>query len=561
MLMYLLACQPAFDSRRLPGSPDSRPGPVADDSSRDSPEPDSDWTEPSDPGLPELGDSVETVSVTLRTWDEGYAGTDDTLRLCLAGACWGLYRDDWNDNERGAVEVFHLEGGGLAPSSLSEAALQIDDGGDQYRPECLAVSLDGHPWLSHDELAVKLGDQSDEVGELTLPAELNSLGCWDSVLTHGPIWSAPEPGSLGLSYRLDATRRVELFALRSGLEHLVHVGYPAPEDDFTEQVRLDGLASGDWRIRMEVDGVEVGRWTRTVPTGEESTLRFAFGSCSKDTETQPIFETLADWDPELFLFVGDNHYGNTADLGAQRQNYRQMRDVPERARFVTSVPLLATWDDHDYVGNNTDASDPGGEVALQAFSEYWANPSYGTEELPGAFTRHRLGSVEFFLVDDRSFRGTDDSLLGAEQTAWLLDGLEDSTATFKFVACGSQFSSEGSSDSWASFEAARVGLLSELDRRAVSGVVFLSGDIHRSELRLDPGTRVPEWTSSHLAYPTPSPCTSESWLACYDEGPAFIGVEVDTSLADPVAKASIIALDGSVQATHSVALSELQPAR
>jgi alkaline phosphatase D len=560
MLLNLIACQSGMDSRPLPGSADSPPAQVAD-SPGDSPAPDSDWSEPSDPGLPELGSTVETVSVTLRTRDEGYAGTDDALKLCLEGSCWGLYRDDWNDNERGAVEVFHLDGGGLAVSTLSEAVLQIDDGGDQYRPECLAVSLDGHPWLSRDELDVKLGDQSDELPEVTLLAGMDSLGCWDSVLTHGPLWGPQQPGAIGLSYRLDATRRVELFAQRQGAEHLVHIGYPSPEDDFTEQVLLEGLAPGDWRIRMQVDGDEVGSWIRTVPTGDEQSLRFAFGSCSKDTDTQPIFETIGGWDPELFLFVGDNHYGNTADLGAQRQNYRQMRDVPERAHFLDSTPILATWDDHDFVGNNTDASDPGGDIALKAFAEYWSNPGYGTDELPGAYTRHRIGEVEFFLVDDRSFRGTDDTLLGLAQTAWLLDGLQDSTADFKFVVCGSQFTSEGSSDSWAAFEDARASLHRELDARDVTGVIFLSGDIHRSELRLDPGTRVPEWTSSHLAYPTNSGCQDESWLACYDAGVSFIGVEVDTSLADPVATASIFALDGSIQATHSVALSQLGPAR
>ena len=560
MLLYLIACGSGMDGRPLPGSGDEPVQQPSQDSPADSPGQDSDWTEPTDPGLPELGSSVQTLSVTLFTWDEAYAGTDDAVKLCLEGTCWGLYREDWDDNERGAREVFHLDAGGLDPASLSSATLLIDDGENQYRPECLALSLDGHPWLCQDALSVKLGNTGDEVLEVDFSGELACTGCWDSPLTHGPIWGAPERGVIALSYRLDATRRVELFAKKEHAEHLVHIGYPLPQDDFTEQVRLEGLAPGDWSLRMQVDGVEVGAWTRTVPEGDEQSLRFAFGSCSKDPDTQPIFDTIAARDPQLFLFVGDNHYGNTADLGAQRQNYRLMRDVPERARFLDAVPVLATWDDHDFVGNNTDASDPGGDLALQAFREYWTNPSYGFEDTSAAATRHVAGPAEFFLVDDRSFRGTEDSLLGTEQTAWLLEALSESTSPFKFVVCGSQFTSEGSSDSWAAFDAARESLHAELDARGITGVVFLSGDIHRSELRLDPGTRVPEWTSSPLANSNSS-CQDESQLACFDDGVSFVFVEVDASLEDPQATASIIALDGSIQASHTVRLSELQPAR
>jgi len=39
--------------------------------------------------------------------------------------------------------------------------------------------------------------------------------------------------------------------------------------------------------------------------------RIAFGSCLNETKEQAIWDTIADEDPDLFLFIGDNVYGDT----------------------------------------------------------------------------------------------------------------------------------------------------------------------------------------------------------------------------------------------------------
>lgn len=42
--------------------------------------------------------------------------------------------------------------------------------------------------------------------------------------------------------------------------------------------------------------------------------RIAFGSCAKQDRPQPIWDALLAEDPHLFLFIGDNIYGDTENM-------------------------------------------------------------------------------------------------------------------------------------------------------------------------------------------------------------------------------------------------------
>jgi alkaline phosphatase D len=49
--------------------------------------------------------------------------------------------------------------------------------------------------------------------------------------------------------------------------------------------------------------------------------RIAFGSCAEQADSQPIWDAILAYKPELFIFAGDNVYGdfNTADAGPLRK--------------------------------------------------------------------------------------------------------------------------------------------------------------------------------------------------------------------------------------------------
>ncbi len=526
----------------------------------------------SEPTPPVWDDAVDIVHLTIRSGSGTYDGTDSYQELCLSGtACFSLDKPEWNDNEAGVTEVWAFEGAGLSRASLDRLTLQTDDGSDLWRPTCVAVSLDGEPFYCRDGLTVEMGDETDETLSWTDPEGLgiHCLGCFDTPLTHGPLLGPTEPDGPRLWFRTDSSRRTVLRVAPNEGELTTapptHIAWPEASADFTHAVKIAGLSpASTWAWDLEIEGMRHGPWSfTTAPEAGSSSpggFRFAFGSCTSDDD-QPIFSAIAAQSPDLFLFIGDNHYGNTGDLSSLRQNYRWAHERPLRREMQAATPTLATWDDHDYTGNNEDGTAPEKDVAVRVFTEYWANPSYGTEETSGIFTHHRVGDVEFFLVDDRYFRGMEDSMLGEAQEEWLLSALEESTAVFKFIACGSQWTLDGSDDSWANFPDSQTRFREALVDREIGGVVLMSGDVHRSEFRLlegaDGGYSLPELTSSPLANSNSGCPDEDEILACFDDRDLFITVDVDTAAPDPTVEAVIFDGNGTSLATWTLLRSEL----
>lgn len=526
-----------------------------------------------DPGSPAFPGTIGTLSVSIRTGDGMNAGTDaNQISLCLSASdCWTLNVRDVNDFRVGEMDVYHFEGVGLPRASVDRVELRSMNGTDAWQPACMEIRFDGEPVYCRDELGITMGNGSPtEIESYRDPEGLaqQCRTCWPTSVTHGPMLGAMEPDEARVWVRTDATRPVTLRVsetARAADGPTVAWAYPSPLQDFAAVLHARGLApSRTYTFQVEVDGEAVdgaaGSFTTAPAAGTPGTLRFAFGSCSR-LDAQPIFGPIAALDPQLFFFVGDNHYGNTNDRDSLRWFYRWGLERPLRAALVASTPTLATWDDHDYVGNNTDGAAPGKAAALRVFAEYWAHRSVGTDAVPGVFHRYSWGDVDFFFVDDRYHRGEDASILGNAQTAWLADALAESSAVFKVVACGSQWTLTGSSDSWAAFPAARDALLRQLADRGVEGIVLLSGDIHRSELRLLPGPGamydVPELTSSPLANTTSS-CSPDSELRdCYDDGPSFLSVDIDTTVADPTLTAVMRDATGGARATWTIRRSSL----
>jgi alkaline phosphatase D len=374
------------------------------------------------------------------------------------------------------------------------------------------------------------------------------------------------PDSAKFLFRADATRRAALHLgpLGAPLPVVAWI-YPEASRDFVGEPEVLGLLPDtDYVYFLEIDDVVQGGLEifRTAPeVGAPVDVSIAFGSCSR-YDDQPIWPFIQALDPDLFFFIGDNHYANSADLNALRWYYRWGMERAGRAELLASVPSMATWDDHDYVGNNTDGDDAGKETALRVFDEYWANPSGGTEATPGVFFSWSHGDIDFFFLDVRYYRGFDNSILGAEQTQWLYDGLDASTATFKLLLSGSQWTSHGSSDSWATFPEATAALYEHIRDQAIDGVVLLSGDVHRSEFRLNPGADggydFPEIVSSPLANSQSSCGGDGELLACFNSSSYWATLDIDTTVADATLLATIWDETGVEMAAWMILASELE---
>jgi alkaline phosphatase D len=88
-------------------------------------------------------------------------------------------------------------------------------------------------------------------------------------------------------------------------------------------------------------------------------------------------------------------------------------------------------------------------------------------------------------MDDRWYRSDPKSgvYYGSAQMTWLVDALRYSNATYKFICTGGQVLSDAKVfENYAQFPRERKALLDSLDKYNISGVVFLTGDRHHSEV-------------------------------------------------------------------------------
>ena len=272
--------------------------------------------------------------------------------------------------------------------------------------------------------------------------------------------------------------------------------------DYTVRITVDGLApSTRYYYRLWVDGIPdryrlTPFWTHTAPAGN-APFRLAFGSCARhqlDAE-QPIFHAITAAEPDVFFWLGDNIYADSASEWVFAEDYRRQRSIASSLPLLRSVPQLAIWDDHDFGLNNSDWNNPARAASLAAFQNYWANPSFGLPDCPGVFFKYAYGGVDFFMLDGRYYRtpnaepdGAAKTLLGKRQGEWLREQLLASRAPFKVLACGSGWSSADgpTGDTWGAFLTERNALFDFIRDNAIEGVFCISGDTHFGEVNCIP---------------------------------------------------------------------------
>jgi alkaline phosphatase D len=141
-------------------------------------------------------------------------------------------------------------------------------------------------------------------------------------------------------------------------------------------------------------------------------------------------------------------------------------------------------------------------IGRKAFLDYW--PICCPVSEPERIYRSvRWGSgLELFLLDTRQYRDAKrTSMLGKKQREWFLNGLEKSTATFKFVATTVPMSG-GGSDRWDGYPKERKEILRFINEKKLRGVVFLSADLHCAAItKIPKGGGLLDITAGPLAAP------------------------------------------------------------
>lgn len=242
-------------------------------------------------------------------------------------------------------------------------------------------------------------------------------------------------------------------------------------------------------------------WRQSAPD-----FSFLMGSCAYindsiyDRPGKPygqspnILSNMAQQPSDFMLWLGDNLYLREADFSSVsgiRYRYQQVRKQPYLQAFFASRPHYAIWDDHDFGANDSNQTYELRDSSLQIFIDYWGNKTYGTSDNKGTYGKFQWSDCEFFLLDNRYHRAPEElpntdaqkQYLGKQQLEWLKQSLLSSKATFKFITSGSQVLNPlNTFECFRDYEREWNDLMAFIVDNKVSGVVFLSGDRHFSEI-------------------------------------------------------------------------------
>ena len=215
-------------------------------------------------------------------------------------------------------------------------------------------------------------------------------------------------------------------------------------------------------------------------------------------------------------------------------------------------------------------------MVWEIFKQNWVNPGYGDGERPGVWFDFHIADVHFILLDGRYYREHngryDDggepvenpSMLGPHQLEWLRKTLAQSDATFKVLISPVSWhvdskGGQGNLDTWSGYLEEREAIFSWIREQDVSGVVLLSSDRHRSDAWLterEDSYDLYEFGSAHFTNQH-THRVMEGSLFGYNEKNSFGYLHFDTEAEDPEVTYKILSIDGQVQETLTVKLSQL----
>lgn len=242
--------------------------------------------------------------------------------------------------------------------------------------------------------------------------------------------------------------------------------------------------------------------------------RIAFGSCSHQDKPQPIWSEVLAADPDLFIFLGDNIYGDSQDPEVLAAKYQKLAAVPGIQRLRESTEIIAIWDDHDYGQNDGGAEYASKEESRRVMLDFWDEPDDSPRRTrdSGIYTSYLYGEagrkVQVILLDLRwnrsplavvkdplrregrelGNRGPYEAslakgatLMGEPQWQWLENELQVE-ADVRIIGSSIQLLAEFTGwETWANYPKDRQRFFELLEKHQQEPVLILSGDVHWSE--------------------------------------------------------------------------------
>lgn len=240
------------------------------------------------------------------------------------------------------------------------------------------------------------------------------------------------------------------------------------------------------------------------PNKADTTFVVAFGSCNMPQEPNPFWDDIFNENPNVWIWGGDIVYADTENMERLSAIYAMQDSIQGYVQLKSKVPVIGTWDDHDFGVND------GGEEFMvksesqQVFLDFMGVPKNSPRRSrEGVYAVHNYetakGKVKVLVLDTRYFRSAlvkdtvsekrykpnlvdEATVLGAEQWQWLWHELHQSDADFNLIVSSIQFlSREHGFETWGNFPKEVEKLEKLIAESKAKGVIILSGDRHISE--------------------------------------------------------------------------------
>ncbi|GAB0111606.1 alkaline phosphatase D family protein [Pseudoalteromonas distincta] len=323
--------------------------------------------------------------------------------------------------------------------------------------------------------------------------------------------------------------------------------------------------------------------------------KILFGSCGHQDKKIPIFNAINKEKGDLFIFLGDNIYGDTNDMDVLADKYQRLGAKPGFKTLKAQTPIIAMWDDHDYGQNDAGKEYPHKEQSRQIMLNFWDEPinSVRRTRPDGIYTSYMYGeneqTIQVIMPDLRWNRDALNhvseleyytkrklnnqgpyspsevkgaSMLGEAQWQWLEQELKK-PAAIKLIASSLQLLPDFTGwESWANFPEDRNRLFALIKKHKVNGVVIISGDTHWGEIsKYQQNLDYPliEMTSSGLTEKWKDVSPNKHRVGNFTHNVNYGDLGIDWQQTDPTISLKLKGIDGQVIMQSDFSLSSISP--
>ena len=323
--------------------------------------------------------------------------------------------------------------------------------------------------------------------------------------------------------------------------------------------------------------------------------KILFGSCSHQDKAMPILAAINQEQADLFVFLGDNIYGDTENMSQLADKYRRLGDIDGIKTLRKNTETIAIWDDHDYGENDAGAEYPEKEASRKLMLDFWQEPKNSARytRKTGIYTSYMYGEAEqkvhVILPDLRWNRAPlnkvstvdyllkrkpnnmgpyspsnveNASMLGAEQWQWLEQELQKPSA-IKIIASSLQLLPEFTGwESWANYPHDRKRLFALIKKYKVNGVLIISGDTHWGEMsKVSTAVDYPLWevTSSGLTQEWKDVSPNKHRVGKPTSKVNYGEILINWQMENPSITLRLKNVDGAVFAEQVMRLADISP--